>query len=124
MNAQDKELIETKMAGIHAAIMANQDIQAVRDEKLLQLIESTKELAREARDLGLKTNGRVTVLEKKEINHFNICPNVSAIAKIQNNFFMWFDSPARVVLFLSIIIIIGSSANVIWVYVEKLIKLL
>ena len=126
MNSQDKELIENKIAGVHAAIVANQDIQIVRDEKLIILIQEVRGLAKEARDLGLKTNGRVTELEKKEINHFNICPNVSTLEKIQKNFFIWFDTPVKIALFFALIIFVTSIFDnpLLWGYVERLFKLL
>ncbi len=124
MNAQDKELIQDKIAGVHAAIQANQDIQIIRDEKIIMLIQEVKGLAMEARDLGIKTNGRVTELEKKELNHYNLCPNVSVIDKICKNFFLWFDTPLKVALFWVIVIVISVNAHVLWGGIDKLISLL
>lgn len=121
MKAEEKELIDVKFQGLHAAIMASQDMQKQRDENIINLINETRELSKQARDLGLKTNGRVTELEQKDKVHYIMCPNIKKLT-----FFSWFNTPLRIAMFFGINVFFVSVFNseYLWGIVEKLFKLL
>lgn len=121
MTKPERELIEEKFSGLHAAIVAMQDLQKLKDQQIIDKLNETIALQK-------ITNGRVTKLELNEKEHFTSCPNVKLIKNIENNtrFWAFFNTPTKIIIFFGLVIIIVAIVNnpTIWGYIEKLIKLL
>jgi hypothetical protein len=71
-----KELLSDHLIGFRAEQKANYDMLKFQ----LDTIENT---VSEIRLQTIKTNGRVNELEKREIGHFQTCPNSIALKKVQ-----------------------------------------
>lgn len=102
MTHDERELIEEKFSGLHAAIIAWQNIQKLTDENIKEKLDQTITLQK-------LTNGRVTCLEDK------------------SRFWFWFSNkPVRLAIFFLIPIFLGYifSIESIWAIVEKIFKLL
>lgn len=101
MTKQDREYLDLLIAGLHASIMANQDLQKIKDENIEKQLQEVIALQK-------ITNGRVNTLEKESLVHIQKCPNVKAVQDINKKiaFWVWFSAkPVRLVLFFGIIIL-------------------
>lgn len=78
MTAIEKELLEEKFKGLHAFIISSNDIQAERDKTIFASLNRIEAQT-------IKTNGRVTLLEKNQAN----CPNIVKINKRLNGLEKW-----------------------------------
>jgi hypothetical protein len=72
-----REMLKEHVAGIIA-------IQEAKDNTFKYQIDNIENLVTEIKIQTTKTNGRVNELEKREIGHYQTCPNSIAIRKLED----------------------------------------
>lgn len=99
MTPEEKELIEVKFAGLHAAIEAWQNIQKITDTHMREKVDTIIALQK-------ITNGRVN--------------------KLEGSFFGWFNSSFRVALFFMGVMIVDKIVNYppLWAGILSIIRLI
>lgn len=97
MTTAERELIEEKFSGVHAMMQANNDINHMQHTALMESVEKVLQQA-------LKTNGRVTSIEK------------------ETRFFRFVERNPKISIGLGMLIMVGFIAVGTWIGWETLLS--
>lgn len=103
MTKDEKELFNEKIKGLYAAISANADIQHERDNVILEKLDRIEQQT-------TKTNGRVTILEDKELKHIIECPVQKQVDEMKEDLFEYRIFKKYPKIAAGVMIIVGLSA--------------